>query len=115
MFSISNCDYYFFVVFKIHNYFTMDNEKKEIVFKVPKLSIGPRPGLKKSLKCVDVKSLSDSNDTLTTNTTGDIKERVEDKTDQLKKNVKKTTSQVPIPYEEPSWGGKPGDKYFLEV
>lgn len=93
----------------------MDTEKKEIVFKVPNLSIGPRPGLKKSLKCADVKSLSDTNDAYTTNATGVIKEIVEDKTDQLKKNVKKITSQVAIPYEEPSWGGKPGDKYFLEV
>lgn len=91
----------------------MDNEKGETVFKVPKLLIGPRPGLKKAFKCVDVQSSSDNDDASTTNAIGDIKERV--KTDELKKIVKKTTSQVPIPYEEPSWGGKPGDKYFLEV
>lgn len=90
----------------------MEDEKEETVFKVPKISIGPRPGTKKPEKCVDTKFSKDdvpiTNEAVNTN--DDI---VEKKCDPSKKNIK--TSQVPIPYEEPSWGGKPGDKYFLEV
>lgn len=90
----------------------MDNEKDGPVFKVPKL-FGPRPGTKKSVISEDTIS-NDSNVTLTTNEAENSKVSVEQKIDQPKK-VPRATSQVPIPYEEPSWGGKPGDKYFLEV
>lgn len=92
----------------------MEDEKEETVFKVPKISIGPRPGMKKPVKCVDTK-ISNNDDVSTTNeaiNTND-NDNIEEKIDPPKKNIK--TSQIPIPYEEPSWGGKPGDKYFLEV
>lgn len=88
----------------------MDNEKEVSVFKVPKL-FGPRPGTKKIVVCED--TITDDGDT-TTNQVVNTKDDVEQKIDQPK-TIAKTTSQVPIPYEEPSWGGKPGDKYFLEV
>lgn len=87
----------------------MENEKKETVFKVPQLLFGPRPGIKKTLKSVD--ATSDDSPIKVVDAIEDIPD---DKTDQSKKNFKKTP-QVPLPYEEPSWGGKPGDKYFLEV
>lgn len=93
----------------------MEIDEKESVFKVPKLLFGPRPGSKKSTKTVDNDSLSDNNCVpATTDTKGDSKDYIEEKIEQPKKNLNKT-SLVPIPYEEPSWGGKPGDKYFLEV
>lgn len=86
----------------------MENEKEESLFKVPNLLFGPRPGTKKVVKCVpDTKSVDDASATNTIDT-------VQEKTEQSI-NIVKKTSQVPIPYEEPSWGGKPGDKYFLEV
>jgi len=96
----------------------MDNEKEEesILFKVPKL-FGPRPGVKKPVKSVmAANSAATSEDSLplVTNETEDPDGRLEQEIDQPKKVVKQT-SQVRIPYEEPSWGGKPGDKYFLEV
>lgn len=90
----------------------MDNEKEGPVFKVPKL-FGPRPGSKKPVICEEVIS-GDGDVASTINMAENTKLSVEQKIDQPKK-VSKTTSQVPIPYEEPSWGGKPGDKYFLEV
>jgi len=90
----------------------MENEKESPVFKVPKL-FGPRPGIKKPLICEDIIS-DDADVESTTNIAENTKPIVEQKIDQPKK-ISKTTSQVPIPYEEPSWGGKPGDKYFLEV
>lgn len=86
----------------------MDNEKEGPVFKVPKL-FGPRPGTKKPVISEDTIS-NDSNVTTTTNIAENSKVSVEQP-----KKVPRATSQVPIPYEEPSWGGKPGDKYFLEV
>jgi len=88
---------------------------KESVFKVPKVLLGPRPDTNKSVKSVvEAKGLTDSgNVPIITNLINDIKDKVEEKIDQPQKIVKKT-SQVAIPYEEPSWGGKPGDKYFLE-
>lgn len=92
----------------------MENDKDETVFKVPKLLIGPRPGIKKTVKCVDTNVPDSGDDAPTTNTTVDTTEEVEVKLDQSKKIVR-NTSQVPIPYEEPSWGGRPGEKYFLEV
>lgn len=91
----------------------MENDKDETVFKVPKLLIGPRPGTKKPVKCVDTIIPDKSNEVPITNATDDTINEVEIKNDQSKKV--KNISQVPIPYEEPSWGGKPGDKYFLEV
>lgn len=95
----------------------MEDEKEETVFKVPKISIGPRPGAKKSVKCVDTE-ISKNDDVPITVITNEAvntndSDNVEEKIDPPKKIIK--TSQVPIPYEEPSWGGKPGDKYFLEV
>jgi len=90
----------------------MDNEKESPVFKVPKL-FGPRPGTKKPVICEDIIS-NDTDVASTTNMEVNTKPIVEQTIDQPKK-ISKTTSQVPIPYEEPSWGGKPGDKYFLEV
>lgn len=89
----------------------MENEKEESIFKVPKLFIGPRPGTKKIVKCIETKSYNDSEDDAPTTNT---KVTVQGKPEQPIQIVKKT-SQVPIPYEEPSWGGKPSDKYFLEV
>ncbi|XP_026813204.1 LOW QUALITY PROTEIN: kanadaptin [Rhopalosiphum maidis] len=89
----------------------MDNEKEGPVFKVPKL-FGPRPGTKKPVICEDNIS-NDSDVASTTNVAVNTQVSVEQKIDQPKK-VSKATSQIPIPYEEPSWGGKPGDKYFLE-
>ncbi|CAI6368185.1 unnamed protein product [Macrosiphum euphorbiae] len=89
----------------------MDNEKEGPVFKVPKL-FGPRPGTKKPVICEDIVS-DDTDVASTTNMAVNTKVSVEPKVEQPKK-ISKTTSQVPIPYEEPSWGGKPGDKYFLE-
>jgi len=88
----------------------MDNEKEGPVFKVPKL-FGPRPGTKKPVICEDI--IGDDADVAST-TNMVVNTSVEPKIEQPKK-ISKTTSQVPIPYEEPSWGGKPGDKYFLEV
>jgi len=89
----------------------MENKKELSVFKVPKL-FGPRPGVKKPVICED--TIGDNDDVAsTTNVAINVKDDVEQKIDQPKKISK--TSQVPIPYEEPSWGGKPGDKYFLEV
>lgn len=90
----------------------MDNEKEGPVFKVPKL-FGPRPGTKKPVICEDIVS-DDTDVASTTNVAVNTKVSVEPKVEQPKK-ISKTTSQVPIPYKEPSWGGKPGDKYFLEV
>lgn len=93
----------------------MEIDNEESLFKVPNLSFGPKPGTKKPVKSVDIKGLSDSDDIpVTINSTEDSKNCVGGKIEQLNKTVKKT-SLVPIPYEEPSWGGKPGDKYFLEV
>lgn len=89
----------------------MDNEKEGPVFKVPKL-FGPRPGTKKPVICEYIIS-DDADVASTTNMAVNTKVSVEPKIEQ--KKISKTTSQVPIPYEEPSWGGKPGDKYFLEV
>lgn len=86
----------------------MENEKEKNIFKVPQISIGPRPGTNKTVKCVD----SSSDDSPTN--VADTKDVVEEKTEP-KIITKKIASKVPIPYEEPSWGGKPGDKYFLEV
>lgn len=94
----------------------MENEQEETVFKVPKLLIGPRPGTKKPIgKYVDTKQSADNDDdSPATNVTENIKDSVEEKIDDSNKHHKKT-SQVPIPYQEPSWGGKPGDEYCLEV
>lgn len=93
----------------------MEVDKEESVFKVPKLLFGPKSDTKRSLKSVETKIHSDSDDIPTTiDAKEDLKGCVEEKIEQPKKNLRKT-SLVPIPYEEPSWGGKPGDKYFLEV
>lgn len=88
----------------------MENEKDKTIFKVPNSLIGPRPGTKKVVKCVDTKIVIPESDSPATNT-NEIKQ---EKTEHSIKPIKKT-SQVPIPYEEPTWGGKPGDMYFLEV
>lgn len=94
----------------------MENEKEITVFKVPQSLFGPRPGSKKPIKyIVDTPNPAYSDNVPTTaNVTEDSKDNVEIKIDQPKK-VAKQSSQIPIPYEEPSWGGKPGEKYFLEV
>lgn len=93
----------------------MEIDKEESVFKIPNLLFGPKPGTKKPIQSVDTKGLSESDDIpVTVNASEDSKNCVKGKIEQLNKNIKKT-SLVPIPYEEPSWGGKPGDKYFLEV
>jgi len=96
----------------------MENTKEEIVFKVPKLSIGPT-----SMKCVNAKStIPVVCDKDVTSTVEDVTENtnkvvVEEKTDSLKKFVKETLqpSCLPVSYKEPFWGGKPSDKYSLEV
>jgi len=100
----------------------MENMKGETVFKVPKLMIGPRPGTTNLMRCVDIKSptaiVGDKDATsMVVDITENANEHVREEADRLKKIEKKTSStfRVPIPYEEPSWGGKPGDKYFLEV
>lgn len=91
-----------------------ENKKEDNVFKVPCAKLfGPRPSAIKPVICPDVKT-PDCDDVTTTNKIENLLETVVEKCDQPKKIVKKT-SLVPIPYEEPSWGGKPGDKYFLEV
>jgi hypothetical protein len=91
-----------------------ENKTEETVFKVPCTKLfGPRPGLKKPVLCPDMKTTK-CDDVTTKNEIENIEETTGEKIDQPKKIVKKT-SLVPIPYEEPSWGGKPGDKYFLEV
>lgn len=97
----------------------MDSERKEgncTLFKVPKL-FGPRPGVKKpiqSIADVNIDASSENPLPLVINEMKAPDSSVEQKVDQPKKVVKQT-SQVSIPYEEPSWGGKPGDNYFLEV
>jgi len=96
----------------------MEDVESEAVFKVPKLSLGTKPNTRKPVKCVDAKSTTsvvcDENVVTTAiDITGNADERVEEQADQSN-TVKKTFSRVPIPYEEPSWGGKPCDKYFLE-
>lgn len=91
-----------------------ENKTKEMVFKVPHMKLfGRRPGAKKPVISADVKT-PDCEDVTTTNESNNTHETVDEKIDQPETIVKKT-SLVPIPYEEPSWGGKPGDKYFLEV
>lgn len=95
----------------------MENKNEETVFKVPKLLFGPRPGIKKPIKSIpNAKSLEaiDDESSTSTNLQEDPKNKIEP-TIEPQKKVDKLTCRVPIPYEEPSWGGKPGDKYFLEV
>lgn len=95
----------------------MENKKEETVFKVPKLLFGPRPGVKKPIKSIaNANSVDAIDDELSTSTNllEDPKNKVEQTIDPQKK-VDKPTCQVTIPYEEPSWGGKPCDKYYLEV
>lgn len=94
----------------------MENEHEKPVFKVPKLLIGPRPGTKKpvaSSKCVDPKqpAADGDDDTAATESARDGDEEQIDRANKIHKK----TSQVPIPYQEPSWGGKPGEEYSLEV
>lgn len=97
----------------------MENVESETVFKVPKLSLSTKPNTRQPVKCMDVKSTTSvvcDEDAVTTavDITGNSDERVGEQA--IRSNiVKKTFSRVPIPYEEPSWGGKPCDKYFLEV
>ncbi|VVC36302.1 Hypothetical protein CINCED_3A018532 [Cinara cedri] len=91
----------------------MEIDKEESVFKVPKLLFGPKAGTKKPTKIVDTENLTNSDVPATKTAKEDLKDYVEGNIEQSKINLKKT-SLVPIPYEEPSWGGKPGDKYFLE-
>lgn len=91
-----------------------ENKTEETVFKVPCTKLfGPRPGVKKTVLCTNIKT-TECDDVTITNEIENINETIDEKIDQPKKIVKKT-SLIPIPYEEPSWGGKPGDKYFLEV
>lgn len=98
-----------------------DDVCKEPGFKKPFLLIGPKRGKIGKIRTVDnntaLPELSDNKNVIEpAHPSNDAEDkRDESTTESITEEVSSDTRNIPVPYLEPKWGGKPTEKYKLEV
>ncbi|KAL6433211.1 hypothetical protein ACFW04_006434 [Cataglyphis niger] len=104
-----------------------DDTCKESRFKKPLLLIGPKRGKIGKIRMVNDNIIPPSSESSSTNNKAtetyhlqeDTKEKIDLEESILKnsaeENILSDTKNIPVPYLEPKWGGKPTEEYKLEV
>ncbi|XP_050453381.1 kanadaptin [Cataglyphis hispanica] len=104
-----------------------DDTCKESRFKKPLLLIGPKRGKIGKIRMMNDNIISASSESSSTNNEAtetyhlqeDTKEKIDLEESILKnsaeENILSDTKNIPVPYLEPKWGGKPTEEYKLEV
>ncbi|XP_070153099.1 kanadaptin isoform X2 [Polyergus mexicanus] len=103
-----------------------DNTRKESGFKKPLLLIGPKRGKIGKIRMMNDNIIPPASESSSMNNevTETIHLQEDDTTDKIDKSILKNsvvenvlpdTKNIPVPYLEPKWGGKPSEEYKLEV